>query len=127
MDSRFSANRIEPETRVGGALRRQSPCHFLQPFLLRRQGFVCQTAAIRVHERFGKPLAILRLAVIEPEHLLIQVPIEVLRSRSDVRAAKCSPQNRPKVFDAVGVNASADVCDRVIDNLVNVPLLHTAI
>ena len=52
---------------------------------------------------------VLRGAVIVPEHLFIYIPEQMERLDGDVRPLESALEQRPEVFESVGVNLSVNV------------------
>lgn len=67
------------------------------PGMRRRKGGVGDTLAVRALERGHEPIRVLALACIEPEHLLVQVCVEVERTHRDIRPVQRALDARPKV------------------------------
>ena len=63
---------------------------------------------------------VFRGAIIEPEYLLIYVPLKVKRLHGNVGSLESPLQERPEIFDSVRVNLSAHVLFRVSHDFVDV-------
>lgn len=85
-----------------------------------RERFVRQATAIGTLKRRNEPLRIVRLASVESEHLLVKVGVEMEGARGDVRPFERPLQARPKVLDAVRMDATLDVLNRMVNEGVNV-------
>src|SRR6266542_5022649 len=80
-----------------------------------------QAAPDDVTDHFAEPIRVVHLApIVESERLFIEVSKQMKRFNRDVRAAKRTLQQRPKVFAAVRVNLSVYVLLRVVNDLVDV-------
>ena len=72
------------------------------------------------HSQFKAALIVKCLAVVVPERLLIEVAKQMKRFDAHISTVDTSLQQRPEVFEAVGVNATVDVLDGVIYDLMRV-------
>jgi hypothetical protein len=61
---------------------------------------------------FPKSITVYIIALIEPERLFVEIPAKVKRLYRDVGALDGPLQERPKVFDAIGVNFIAHIFRR---------------
>ena len=82
------------------------------------QSSVGEVLAVRTLEDRDEPAAVVVLTLVEAEHLLVQVGVEVERSRGDIGTAQRPLQARPEVLDMVRVNAALDVRDGVVNDFV---------
>ena len=69
-----------------------------------------------------EPASIVQLAFVKSPALFVKVAVKVERRDVYVGSTDHPLDERPEVFEAVGVNAAHDVLDGVIDESVNVPL-----
>ena len=67
------------------------------------------------------------LALVEAEDLLVEVAVEVLRSRGDIRSPERALQDAPEVLDAVCMNATLDVFLGMVNHLVNIGVAQVVI
>jgi len=67
---------------------------------------------LRLHESVG----ICTRASIEPERWLVKVAERVERFDAEIRPAQHALEQRPKVFNSVGVNVTANVFFGLIDH-----------
>jgi hypothetical protein len=72
------------------------------------------------HGGFKAGLIVHVLAVVVTESLLIEVAKQMERLNAHIRPVDTALQQRPKVLKAVGVNASVDVLDSMVNNRVSV-------
>lgn len=86
--------------------------------LCSRQRFVGESRGRHHRQSASEPLAIVRLAVVKPERLLVNVRAEVERLDRHVSAVQRSREQRPEVLDAVSVDVAAHVLDLMIDEVV---------
>jgi hypothetical protein len=78
--------------------------------ILRSQGLVGKPLAVCRLQGLVESLAIPIFAGVEPESLLVQVPLQVLRSPGDVSTAERPLKDRPEALDIVHVRpVAADV------------------
>src|SRR5712664_4380539 len=64
-----------------------------------------------------EPRAVVTLALVEAAHLLVNIPEQMERVNGNVGAFDRSLQERPEVFQAVGVDLPPGVLPRMIDRL----------
>lgn len=60
------------------------------------------------------------LSLIEPESLLVEIPVEMRRIKSDVGSLEGAFQEAPEILDVVGVHVAANKLDRVINHLMRI-------
>ena len=70
------------------------------------------------HGKFKAALIVQCLAVVVPERLLIEVTKQMEWFDAHISTVDATLQQRPEVFKAVGVDATVDVFDGMIDDLV---------
>jgi len=118
-------------------LRPRSFCLRLRA--LRRSGLQVRASQLAVgdapsdntRERTHEPFPVVALALIEAAHLLVNIPEQVERVNADVGPFDRPLEQRPEVFEAIGVDLPAHIFSRVIDRLmlvklgeVSLPILH---
>src|SRR5205823_9313532 len=69
---------------------------------------------------FNKPASVIVFALVESERLLIQIPEQMKRLDVHIRSVDAALEQRPKVFQSVGVDAPFHVALGMIDELVGV-------
>ena len=85
-----------------------------------RKLLVGEPATVRALERLSEPLPVVLAALVETEHLFIEIGVEVERTRGNVGARDRPLEDAPKVLDVVGVNAPFDIRLRVVNDVVRV-------
>src|SRR5947209_1946029 len=82
---------------------------------------------VRTFESLHEPITVFVAARVEAKHLLVEVGVEVERTRGDIRPRERALENAPKVFNAVRVNAARDVLHGMVDDVVDVLLAYVVI
>jgi hypothetical protein len=76
---------------------------------------------------FDEPIGILNLTLVKSERLFIQIAEQVKRLNANVCTSDAALQQTPKVLNAVRVNLTVNVLLRVVNHLMNVVGVQTAI
>ncbi len=84
------------------------------------QFFISKAFASERSRRFYEPISISAFAGIESKSLLVQIAEQMKRLYRNISAFDRPLEQRPKVFDPVGVDMSVDVLVSVIDDVMNV-------
>lgn len=99
----------------------------LRAALLHGERLVRQALTVSTLHGIDKASAVLLVARIEAINLLLNIRLEMLRTRRNVRTLNRALEHRPETFDAIRVNVSANVFVRVIDDVVGVRVLNRRI
>src|SRR6266568_2650406 len=83
------------------------------------QALVSQATANDSAKHLHKPATIHVLALVVAERFFLDVAVQVERLHADVGTSQCSLQERPEVFDAVGMDVAAHVLVNVVNELVH--------
>src|SRR5665213_60472 len=85
---------------------------------------VSQPASRNLRQNFVEPLTIVLIdAVIESEHLLIEVAVKMERLHGNVGSGEIPFRETPEVFKAVGMNLPPNVVVNVVDRFMNIAIL----
>jgi hypothetical protein len=85
---------------------------------------VLQTLPENARTSLDESTAISVLPLVEPKRLLVQIPEKVKGLHVDVGSLDRALEQAPEVLQSVRVNVPLGVANRVVDDLVNVILIH---